>query len=323
MQPQHKLDRLDTRTIPGDLSEIYCVMCIQNEMLRLPWVLEYHRNIGVDRFFIIDNGSTDGSTDYLLSQPDVHCFYTEDSYGESGFGISWTNLVLDHFCGGHWTLVIDADELFVYPHCETTSLHELSAYLDASGARTVYTRLLDMYSSGPLSLTAYTSGEPFLQACRHFDGEGYRIVQTPRLFPPYQIYGGVRERVFWSQQTPESGLPPVLTKVPFVKWRPGQQYLLSTHVMTPAPLADVSGVLLHFKFMDDFHDRAVQAVTTETQFDRSREYQAYAGMLQTDPQLSLYYEGSVEYRDSAQLVTLNIMACPPTFSSFVAGIEER
>jgi len=98
LKSKHTIRRLDTKPIPEDLSEVYCVMCIKDEILRLPWVLEYHRRLGVGRFFIIDNASSDGCAEYLLEQPDVHVFHTSDSYGESSFGISWQNLVLDDFC---------------------------------------------------------------------------------------------------------------------------------------------------------------------------------------------------------------------------------
>ena len=47
----------------------------RNEALRLPAFLE-HRRLGVDGFFIIDNDSTDGTTDYLAGQPDVRAFRT-------------------------------------------------------------------------------------------------------------------------------------------------------------------------------------------------------------------------------------------------------
>lgn len=42
----------------------------RNEGVRLPWFLRYYREMGVNHFLFVDNDSTDGSLDYLASQPD-------------------------------------------------------------------------------------------------------------------------------------------------------------------------------------------------------------------------------------------------------------
>ena len=76
--------RLDNRSLRLDADEILAFVCVRDEALRLPWFLEYYRQAGVDHFFVVDNGSSDGSTDYLLSQPDVFL------YGSSGFLVGGT-----------------------------------------------------------------------------------------------------------------------------------------------------------------------------------------------------------------------------------------
>ena len=57
---------------------------IRNEKLRLPAFLRHYRSLGVDRFFIVDNDSTDGSTEYLLAQPDVHLFGLVPAFEKQG-----------------------------------------------------------------------------------------------------------------------------------------------------------------------------------------------------------------------------------------------
>jgi Glycosyl transferase family 2 len=44
-------------------NQIVAVIKQRTEALRLPYLLTYYRGIGVDRFLVIDNGSTDGSRD--------------------------------------------------------------------------------------------------------------------------------------------------------------------------------------------------------------------------------------------------------------------
>src|SRR5688572_19386726 len=103
---------------------------MRNEALRLPYFLEYYRRLGIDRFLIVDNGSEDGTTDLLRVSPDVSVFYTEERYSESRCGLDWLNQLLETYAVGHWTLTVDADELFAYPLCEEIALRELGAYLD-------------------------------------------------------------------------------------------------------------------------------------------------------------------------------------------------
>ena len=87
---------------------------------RLPWLLGYYRGMGVDRFLVLDNDSDDGTRDWLLAQgPDVHLFHTPASFAASGAGMRWINRLLDEHGSGAWCLTIDADEVLVYPHCET------------------------------------------------------------------------------------------------------------------------------------------------------------------------------------------------------------
>jgi len=57
----------------------------------LPWFLSYYRKIGVDKFFIIDNDSDDGTADYLSNQKDVHLFWTDVEFNKAGQGMKWIN----------------------------------------------------------------------------------------------------------------------------------------------------------------------------------------------------------------------------------------
>ena len=83
------MERLDNLTIPDRAEEIRCFFCGRNEALRLPEFLEYHRRLGVDRFFFVDNGSTDDSVEVALAEESVHVWRTEQPYQESRFGVDW------------------------------------------------------------------------------------------------------------------------------------------------------------------------------------------------------------------------------------------
>jgi hypothetical protein len=64
-------------------------MTVRDEMLRLPETHSHYRRLGVARFFVVDNASTDGTAEFVLAQPDCHVFTTTASYAESGYGVEW------------------------------------------------------------------------------------------------------------------------------------------------------------------------------------------------------------------------------------------
>ena len=297
-----------------DAGEILAFACIRDEALRLPWFLEYHRRAGVNHFFIVDNGSRDGSTDVLLAQTDVSVFYTEDSYADSECGLFWVNDLLDRYADGHWSLTLDADELLVYPACELVALRPLAIYLESVGADALITMLLDMYSDRSVKDTSYAAGRPFLETCQFFDADSYSG-QPSDLVP---VRGGPRERAFWKNH--DWGYPaPFLRKVPLVRWKRGRIYEASTHRISGTTPAEITGLLLHFKFFGDFPARARLEAERNEHFAGARQYVTYSEVLSQNPELTLFHDNSVRYLDSIQLVRLGMMELPETYRGFVTA----
>lgn len=335
--PVHTLVRIDDRPIGERADEIRAFMTVRDEMLRLPQTLDHYRRIGVGRFFTVDNGSRDGTREFLLAQPDCQVFFTHNSYSEATYGLEWQQTLLDEYGVGHWCLVVDADEWFIYPGYETRQLPELAAYLDRNGAQGVFAFLLDMYGPGTFEEAVTGSCDStLLDSSRYFDGDYVwrRRARIPILqafrFPEYNITGGPRWRVlfplahrhyylmWWIWHLSEYlkfRLPaalksaPTLTKIPFVRWAPGRRYQ-HPHATTPIQLSDVTGVLLHFKFLRDFYSRVKVQLSLETQRGDgiwAAELERYLNRLKREPALKFYYPGSVAYEGSDQLVGLGLM----------------
>lgn len=113
-------------------------MVVRNASLRLPYLFEHNRSRGVDRFFVVDNDSTDGSLAFLKSQPNSHCFHTSDNYRYSMCGIYWIEYLADQYGLDHWCLFVDEDEVVTYPHWEDVGLKEFCEYLDGESATALY-----------------------------------------------------------------------------------------------------------------------------------------------------------------------------------------
>ena len=108
--------RADSRRIFKLAGACSAFMVVRDEALRLP-TSSTHRTLGVDRFYVVDNGSTDGTLELLLDPPDCYLFRTDDPFGAANFA----GLVMPSRGIRDWLLVPRhrPDELLVYPHSES------------------------------------------------------------------------------------------------------------------------------------------------------------------------------------------------------------
>ena len=196
MTPSVGPTRRDSRSIPDSVHEVRAFLVVQNERDRLPHTLAHHRRLGVQRFFVIDNASTDGTFDYLLNQPDTHVFVTDDGYQDARLGIDWLEPLLQDYGMDRWCLVIDADEHFVYPDCESLSISEFCEALDARELNCVATLFIDLYADKAIAQTTLQPGRSPIECCPYFDRTGYYSLPPQGSRLP-RIYGGVRARLFW------------------------------------------------------------------------------------------------------------------------------
>lgn len=307
------IERLDRHPLPSADGEIRVLLLVRNERVRLPWLLDYYRGLGASRFLILDNGSDDGTGEWLLGQRnDVHVFRTEASFAASGAGMRWINRVLDEHGCGAWCLTIDADEMLVYPGVERARLPELVAYLDGAGAEAMAAPMLDLYADAPLDAVRYQPGQSLIEAFPWFDGTGY-VRRDSNDFPYFRLHGGVRARLYHDH----AGAGPVLQKVPLIRWREDIKYTSSKHTAFPCRLADVSGVLLHFKYLPQFADQVRAEVRRGQHYLGAREYRTYQRRLDDGAPLSPAGPESRRYRDSRQLVELGLMSTSPAYERHV------
>ncbi|MVO16546.1 glycosyltransferase family 2 protein [Parasedimentitalea huanghaiensis] len=291
--------------------DILLVSTVRNEKIRLPYFLHYYRGLGVNHFLFVDNDSTDGTEEYLRGQQDVSLWHTTASYRRATFGVDWMNHLKRKFAHGHWTLVVDPDEFFIYPFCDTRPIRALTDWLDNSDIRSFSAMLIDVYPKGRIDEVPYSAGQNPLEIAPWFDSGNYSVKKNPT-YGNLWIQGGPRRRVFFADE-PEKA--PALNKIPLVKWDRRYAYVSSTHALLPRGLNQVyetnggekaSGALLHTKFLDTFTAKAIEEVTRNQHYAQSAEYKAYADTMQGQP--DLWCKWSEKYINWRQIEILGLMS---------------
>ncbi len=291
--------------------DILLICTMRNEKIRLPYFLDYYRKLGVDHFLFVDNGSEDGTAEYLDGMSDISLWRTKASYRRAGFGVDWMNYLKRRYAHGHWVLVVDPDEFFIYPFCDTRPVRALTDWLDNSAIRSFSAMLIDVYPKGRIADATYQAGQDPLEIAHWFDSGNYTISQNPT-YGNLWIQGGPRARVFFADKPKKA---PALNKIPLVKWDRKYAYVSSTHALLPRGLNRVydagggekaSGALLHAKFIDTFGAKAREELSRNQHYAQSDEYKAYAAALEDEPEL--WCKWSEKYINWRQLEILGLMS---------------
>lgn len=311
LRKRHDLREVRNRTDLIGPGAILAFSTVRNEKPRLPYFLDYYRGLGVTHFLFVDNGSTDGTAEFLAHAPDVSLWHTDAPYRFSKFGRDWLNWLKFRYAHGHWTLTLDPDEFLIYPFCETRPLSALCHWLDQSGIRSFGTMMLDMYPRGSLTDESYREGQDPFELAPWFDPGNYVISKNER-YGNLWIQGGPRARAHFADRPFEA---PSLNKIPLVKWSRKYVYVSSTHMLLPRGLNLVydeaggekaTGCLLHAKFLDTLIEKAAEEEERVQHFAAGREYAAFRAAARSDD--TLWTEWSERYLGWRQIEAMGLMS---------------
>lgn len=315
IRSRRQLTRIANRTDLIQKDQVLAFVVLRNEMQRLPYFLSYYRRLGVGHFLIVANDCSDGSAEYLADQPDVSVWRNDASYKSARFGVDWLTWLQFRYGHGRWCLTVDVDELLIYPHHDQRDLSALTQRLEATRVQALGALMLDLYPKGPLGAGSVGAEDDPIQALPWFDDGPYRAVrQTP--MQNLWLQGGARERVFFPTN-PTRG--PTLNKLPLVKWSRRYAYANSTHSILPPRLnmewngppivsgtQQLSGVLLHTKFLPSVIERSGEEKTRREHFGQPDQFDAYYDAIGNAP--DLWHPQAQRFDDWQQLVRLGLMS---------------
>ncbi|MEM6815752.1 MAG: glycosyltransferase family 2 protein [Bacteroidota bacterium] len=291
---------------------------IKNKIFTKCLFQKYYSSLGVDRFFVLDNCSTDNTIEVALQNRKTHVFRTNDSYKNHWI---WMEYMLEKYSMNGWCLVVDVDELFQYPFFEKFSLRVLTTYLSKYHFTAVRSILLDIYSKQSIQHTTYEEGQNPLEICQYFDSKyskGRYFFKNKKNWKYFngEIYsGGVRTRVF--QESDALSYQYCLNKISLFKYSPTTYLVQGMHAIDGAKLADIQGVVIHTKYLSDFISRVKKEAKREEHFSNAIEYKIYESIIDTNSKLSLYYHDSKKYVSSEKLASLGFGKSTDQFEAYL------
>ncbi len=175
---------------------------VRDELYFLPRFFEHYRTLGVTDFVIYDDRSADGTTEYLVAQPD--CTVVTGPYRfDTTFGVMPTGLpkkffdyvkevLPDTFFNNRWALTVDADE-FVFLPSKCGDLGAFTSFLEAEKRLYASGPMVDLYPQR-LADMLESSSEDFFALMPYFDhGPLYqRISRFPYV---RKEFAGIRGRL--------------------------------------------------------------------------------------------------------------------------------
>ncbi|WP_052522756.1 glycosyltransferase family 2 protein [Ensifer sp. BR816] len=296
--------------------DIPLVFNTHNDIKLMPSFLAHYRKLGVSRFICVDDVSSDGTREYLLSQADVDVWKSALRYRDARRGREWREALFDRYGGDRWYLNVDSDEFLIYQDSEHQRLDKLIQVLERQGEKRLAAPMIDMYPIEPLGSAMLGTNDDRMpwEIADHFDGSGYEISYTKRAI---SITGGPRKRKFAHVLE--------LIKYPLIYWDRNCSLSVSIHQPLPCErnFLEISGVLLHFKFFSDYREKIEQAVSDGQYFDGAAIYRKMLDDLEKTGEFDFAHEHSVRFSGSRQLLELGFIAPIPFPSERAAPRENK
>lgn len=261
--------------------------------------LTHHFKLGARHIVLLDNGSSDRTTEIAQEFDRVTVLKTQLPYKYYKYALK--RYLFDRFSGVGWCLIADIDERFYYPSSDRVPLDGLILYLNKHHYTGVVCQILDLFAEGPVHEWP-GGGRALVAESVWYDNSALRK-------QPYESRdgnkssnpaimshsGGIRLAAF--------GVDASLTKHPLLLKSGGARpSLSSSQQCANATIADVTCVLLHYKFDRQFPEKCRVVAREESYFQNSRDYKAYLRRLEQNPLLELKGPTTERFENLGQLV---------------------
>jgi hypothetical protein len=296
--------------------EIVLICVVRNEALRLPLFFTHYRKLGVTRFMVIDNDSTDDTPALLLAEPTADIFHTSASFRDAQSGIYWLNGLVRALCVGHWTLLADADELLVFDGMDSHGLSGFCTWLDRAGQDRSLVPMIDVYPPGIIGESGLPPDDSLLENC-WFDTTGYALQRRPA---GWLMTGGPRFRLFGRLTLTNSEWA---SKYALFRMKP-ETALVNGHFIWPRDPGPARpfAAFVHLKFLDDFAERSRRNEREGQHHQNSKKYREIVEKLAEQPRQTASYAKSRKYEGPESLIDNQLLLPIPWHATDPAALPD-
>ena len=305
------------RSVPAAAEELIVVCLVRNGAIYLPEFLRHYRELGAKHIVLLDNGSTDGTPAIAAGEPDVTVLRTTAPY--KIYKDIMKRWLVSRFGRGNWVLCVDIDELFDYPFRREIGVRDLLRYLNRHDFNAVVAQMLDLFPQAAIAntISAAWRNEHRFYSLDDLERQPYGAYYGASNTPPPEVgldvmHGGIRSSAFQVKA--------MLTKHPLLFPSRGIVYL-QAHNVSGARAADVSAVLLHYKFVGDFAGYVDAIVKAGSFWMGSHEYKQYLQAIEANPGLSLYSDSALEFSTVERLVEQGFLVASRRFREEIAKLR--
>lgn len=249
--------------------------------------LKYYEDLGVKHIVLLDNGSLDKTIEisdrYNKKYRNITLLKTEFPFRNLG-EMRMRDWMIETFAKDKWSLCVDIDEFFDYPHSNQIDLKGLIRYLNSKNYSALATYMLDMFPG------TYDSREdiPFIRK----DHKYYDLSDIRKDGKRY--YGGVKKRLL--------GFDHNLLKHALIKYNMNTERGRAGHGLKKGKVADISSVLLHYTFVKSFFDYVKFCAEEEQHYGNSKKFKIYLEVLKRNRILNIKNSNSIVLDNVNQLI---------------------
>ena len=294
------------KEVQYNLDELIVLCLVRDGRPYVRSFVEHYLSLGAKHIFLLDNGSTDGTVEVASEYENVTVFQSKLPF--KYYQAIMKQYLVERFAQGRWSLSVDIDELFDYPYSDVVELTSFLNYLNERSYTAVVTQMLDMFPEEPLTDAVGTAEDLNKERHKFYDISNVSVhdySQYKRVGGPNNVLANDEIAVYRDgiKKTIFPNTKPILTKHALIflddTIRPMDG---SAHKTSNARIADISCVLLHYKFLENLYEFARQAVRQQNYMKDSRKHKLWMETLSREPTLQIKSETSRELRSVNDLV---------------------
>lgn len=315
-------------TVAYDREEFAVVCLVKNGAEYIHTFVDHYQRLGAKYFFFIDNGSTDETVALLKQYRNITVYETKLPHKK--YECEIRRAIIEEHCRNGWCLCVDIDELFEYPYSNRISMRDFLRYLNSQHYTAVLSYLLDMFSA-EVEFAPPEPGEDMVKQYCYYDISNIEKHLYGISFAAYTNYnnlsdknmtnysGGIRRKAFVNH-----GGGYLLSKHPLFFIDGRIEPVVHPHYSNKAFIADINGVLKHYKFISSFKEKVVRSLEFKDYcYYAELEYKEYLNVIKDKNRFSLYSPQARKLENIEQLVREGFLRVSEKYRAYVGMINPQ